>query len=92
MRELKNFPECNSHIESTLIGLCVVKASFQRRDSCELVLIYYDVEGVEQKNSVFGDIAQYTETKMENGIIKYSFEDAYDHVVLNIYAKSIRIF
>ena len=55
-------------------------------------MIYYDVESVEDQNSVFGDIAQYTETKMENGFIKYSFEDSYDHVVLNIFAKSIRIF
>lgn len=92
MRELKNFPECDGHIESILIGLRVVKVSFQTWDSRKLALVYYDVESVEEQNSVFGDIAQYTETKMENGFIKYSFEDSYGHVVLNIFAKSIRIF
>lgn len=75
-----------------MIGLRVAKVSFQTWDSHKLALIYNDVESVEEQNSVFGDIAQNIETIMENGFIKYSFEDSYGHVVLNIFAKSIRIF
>lgn len=91
-KRIKNFPESDGHIKSILIGLRVAKVSFQTRDSPKLVLIYNDVESVEEQNFVFGDIAQYTETKMENGFIKYSFEDSYGYVVLNIFTQSIRIF
>ena len=53
MRELRNFPECNGYIESILIGLRVAKVSFQTWDSPKLVLIYNDVESVEEQNPVF---------------------------------------
>ncbi len=44
MKELKNFPECDGHIESILIGCRIVKVSFQTWDAKKLVLIYTDVE------------------------------------------------
>lgn len=44
MKELQQFPECDGHIESILIGCRMVKVSFQTWNAKRLVLIYDDVE------------------------------------------------
>ena len=64
MKELKNFPECDGHIESVLIGCRIAKVSFQTWNAKKLVIIYNDVESVKEQNSVFGDISEYRAEKM----------------------------
>lgn len=92
IKELKCFPECDGHIESILIGCRMAKVSFQTWDTRELVLIYDDVDSVKEQNSVFGDISEYTISKGEDGVFQYSFTDINDNVVLDIHARSVRIF
>lgn len=46
MKELKLFSECDGHIESILIGYSNVKVSFQTWDCRKLVLIYNEVESI----------------------------------------------
>lgn len=92
MKELKCFPECDGHIESILIGYRMVKVSFQTWNVKKLVLIYADVESVKEQDSVFGDISDYTITKMNDEFIHYAFFDAKDDLVLSILAKSVRVF
>lgn len=92
MKELKNFPGCDGHIESILIGCRIVKVSFQTWDAKKLVLIYTDVESVKEQNSVFGDISEYSITKMNDEFIQYAFLDVENDLVLSILAKSVKIF
>lgn len=92
MKELKSFSECDGHIESILIGWRIVKVSFQTWSAKKLILIYYDVESVKEENAVFGDISEYTITKMNHEFIQYAFFDEDNHLVLDILAKSVRIF
>ena len=92
MKELKEFPECDGHIESILIGYRIVKVSFQTWDSKKIVLIYSDVESVQERNSVFGDILEYTITKMNDEFIQYAFFDGDGDFVLSILANSVRVF
>ncbi len=92
MKELKSFSECDGHIESILIGCRIVKVSFQTWSAKKLILIYYDVESVKEENAVFGDISEYTITKMNHEFIQYAFFDEDNHLVLGILAKSVRIF
>lgn len=91
MKERNSFPACDGHIESILIGYRMVKVSFQTWDAKKLVLIYNDVERMEEQNSVFGDISEYTANETEDGWMEYSFFDEEDQVVLKILAKSIKI-
>lgn len=92
MKELQQFPECDGHIESILIGYRMVKVSFQTWDTKKLVLIYNDVESVKEQNSVFGDISEYTVTEMNDGFFQYAFFDVNPNLVLSILAKSVRVF
>lgn len=92
MKELKVFPECDGHIESVLIGCRTVKVSFQTWNAKKLVLIYDDAESVKEQNSVFGDISEYTTAKANDEFTQYTFFDANDNPVLNIVARSVRIF
>ncbi len=92
MRELESFPECDGHIESILIGCRVVKVSFQTWNANKLVLVYEDVESVKEQNAVFGDISEYAFKETNAGFIQYSFFGSNDHLVLNILAKSVRVF
>lgn len=92
MKELKNFPECDGHIESIVIGCSSVKVSFQTWDCRKLVLIYNEVESVNEKSSVFLDIGLYETTQLANGFTECSFYDADNNLVLNLVAKSIQIF
>ena len=93
MKELKLFPECDGHIESIVIGCNSVKVSFQTWDCRKLVLIYNEVESVNEKSAVFLDIGLYETTQLANGFTKYTFYDAADNnLVLNLIAKSIQIF
>ena len=92
MKEQKIFPECDGHIESILIGYRMVKVSFQTWDARKLILIYDDVESVQEQNSVFGDISYYQTTQMEDGFCQYEFFDTDDNLVLKILANSVKIF
>lgn len=92
MKELKSFSECDGHIESVLIGCRTVKVSFQTWNAKKLVLIYDDVECLKEKNSVFGDILEYTIAKTNNEFTQYTFFDANNNSVLSILARSVRIF
>lgn len=92
MKELKDFPECDGHIESILIGCRMVKVSFQTWNAKKMVLIYFDVESVQERNSVFGDISEYTITKINDEFIQYAFFDGDGDLVLSIFAKSVRVF
>lgn len=57
-----------------------------------MVLKYDGVESVKERNSVFGDISEYTITKMNDGLMQYAFFDANADLVLNILAESVRVF
>lgn len=92
MKELKVFPECDGHIESIVIGCGSAKVSFQTWDCRKLVLIYDEVESINDKSSVFCDIGEYKTIKLEDGFTKYGFYDVDGTLILDILAKSIRIF
>lgn len=78
-------------IESILIGCRVVKISFQTWDCKKVILIYKDVDKVQEQNSVFGDIGDYIETKLE-GCLEYCFFDSEGKKVLDIQAKSVQVY
>lgn len=92
MKELELFPECDGHIESILIGYSSVKVSFQTWDCRKLVLIYDEVESINDQSSVFRDIGLYETAKLANGFIKYKFYDTDNNLILDLVAKSIKIF
>lgn len=92
MRELKTFPAADGHIESVLIGFRKVKISFQTWDGKKLVLIYDDVNCLKEYSSVFWDISEYTETETENEYVQYSFFDINDELLLEILAKSLKVY
>lgn len=92
MKEQNSFSECDGHIESVLIGCQTVKVSFQTWNAKKIVLIYDDVERVEEQHAVFGDISDYIEKRANDGLIKYEFWDVNDEVVLSILAKSVKIY
>ena len=92
MKELKVFPECDGHIERIVIGYRSVKVSFQTWNCRKLVLIYDEVESINDQSSVFRDIGLYEKTKSENEFTKYSFYDTDDNLILDILAKYIKIF
>ena len=58
----------------------------------KLVLIYADVESMKEQNSVFGDISEYTVTKMNDEFMQYAFFGEDDDLVLSILAKSVKVF
>lgn len=59
MKELNSFSECDGHIESIVIGYRCVKVSFQMWDCRKLVLIYDEVENINDQSSVFRNIGLY---------------------------------
>lgn len=92
MKELKIFPECDGHIESIVIGYRSVKVSFQTWNSRKLVLIYGEVDSINDQSSVFLDIGLYETTQLESGFTKYAFYDTDNNLILDILAKSIQIY
>lgn len=92
MREIKDFSECDGHVESILIGCGETKVSFQTWNAKKLVLIYYDVEQVTECHAVFPDISAYTKTQAENGLTQFDFIDVDDMLVLRIVAKSVKMY
>lgn len=68
------------------------KGIFSNMECKKIVLIYDDVERVEEQHAVFGDISDYIEKRTNDGLIKYEFWDVNDEVVLSILAKSVKIY
>lgn len=93
LQRLDCFPVEDGHIESILIGVEVVKVSFQTWDARQLVLIYRDVESVSESHAVYNDISKYTVTQLKDGLNRFCFFDGWhdDRLVLSIEAKTIEI-
>lgn len=91
MKKLDIFPECDGHIESMVIGYRSVKVSFQTWDCRKLILIYDEVDSINDQSSVFRDIGLYETTQLESGFTKYAFYDTDNNLILDILAKSIQI-
>ena len=92
MKELNSFSECDGHIESIVIGYRRVKVSFQTWDCRKLVLIYDEVESINDQSSVFRNIGLYETTELVGEFAKYTFYDTDNNLILDILAKSIQIF
>lgn len=69
-----------------------MKVSFQTWDCRKLVLIYDEVDSINDQSSVFRDIGLYETTKLESGFTQYTFYDTDNNLILDILAKSIQIF
>lgn len=68
------------------------KGIFLDMECKKIVLIYDDVERVEEQHAVFGDISAYIEKRVNDGLLQYEFWDVNDEVVLSILAKSVKIY
>ena len=93
MKQLKNFPSNDGHIESILIGSDVVKVLFQTWDCRKLVIIYNDVAEVIENRSVYHDIGEYR-IEVKDGKTYYKFFDAWedDRLCLTICAGKAEIY
>lgn len=93
-----SFPAEDGHIESILIGVDLVKISFQTWDSRKLVFIFDNVETVVSSHSVYGDIGRFDVVSGKNGLRKYVFYSAWynknheETEVLSIEADKMEIF
>lgn len=90
--EVDAFPCEDGHIESILIGFRTVKVSFQTWNCRQLVLIYDDVEKLNEQNAVWGELGEYTEKKVENDLNQYIFWDVDNNIVLDIQARALHIY
>ena len=96
--KLDSFPAEDGHIESVLIGVQVIKVSFQDWKGRRLVIIFQDTLGIqgcdsEEQSILYQDIGEFSVKELGNELKEYRFVGAWDDkAFLNIKAKAIEIY
>lgn len=96
--KLDSFPVEDGHIESVLIGVQVIKVSFQDWKGRRLVIIFQDTLGIqgcdsEEQSILYQDIGEFSVKELGNELKEYRFVGAWDDkAFLNIKAKAIEIY
>ena len=96
--KLDSFPAEDGHIESVLIGVQVIKVSFQDWKGRRLVIIFQDTLGIqgcdsEEQSILYQDIGEFSIKELGNELKEYRFVGAWDDkAFLNIKAKAIEIY
>lgn len=92
------FPAEDGHIESVLIGVQIMKVSFQDWKGRRLVIIFQDMLGFqgydsEEQSILYQDIGEFSVKELGNELKEYRFIGAWDDkAFLSIKAKSIEIY
>lgn len=98
IKKLDSFPAEDGHIESVLIGVQVIKVSFQDWMGRRLVIIFQDAlefQGYDsgEQSILYQDIGEFSVRELENELKEYRFVGSWDDkAFLSIKAKSIEIF
>lgn len=98
IKKLDSFPAEDGHIESVLIGVQVIKVSFQDWKGRRLVIIFQDtleIQGYdsEEQSILYQDIGEFSVKKLGNELNEYRFIGAWDDkAFLSIKAKIIEIY
>lgn len=96
--KLDSFQAEDGHIESVLIGVQVIKVSFQDWKGRRLVIIFQDTLGIqgcdsEEQSILYQDIGEFSVKELGNELKEYHFVGAWDDkAFLNIKAKAIEIY
>ena len=98
IKKLDSFPAEDGHIESVLIGVQVIKVSFQDWKGRRLVIIFQDtleIQGYdsEEQSILYQDIGEFSVKELGNELKEYRFIGAWDdNAFLSIKAKAIEIY
>ena len=98
IKKLDSFPAEDGHIESVLIGVQVIKVSFQDWKGRRLVIIFQDtleIQGYdsEEQSILYQDIGGFSVKELGNELKEYRFIGAWDdNAFLSIKAKAIEIY
>lgn len=98
IKKLDSFPAEDGHIESVLIGVQVIKVSFQDWKGRRLVIIFQDtleIQGYdsEEQSILYQDIGEFSVKELGNELKEYRFIGAWDDkAFLSIKAKAIEIY
>lgn len=98
IKKLDSFPAEDGYIESVLIGVQVIKVSFQDWKGRMLVIIFQDAlefQGYDsdEQSILYQDIGEFSVKELGNGFKEYRFVGAWDDkAFLSIKAKFIEIY
>ena len=98
IKKLDSFPAEDGHIESVLIGVQVIKVSFQDWKGRRLVIIFQDTLEIQEYDSeeqsiLYQDISEFSVKELGNELKEYRFIGAWDdNAFLSIKAKAIEIY
>ena len=98
IKKLDSFPAEDGHIESVLIGVQIIKVSFQDWKGRRLVIIFQDTLGIqgydsEEQSILYQDIGDFSVKELGNEFKEYRFIGAWDDkAFVSIKAKSIEIY